>query len=69
VRFRSLLETYGLIIPFYKLKIYKGKSQEYSIYLDNYFVKILADSSGVHKFVKKINKQKALNTPPNLEDL
>ena len=31
VRFRSLLETYGLIIPYYKLKIYKGKSQEYSI--------------------------------------
>jgi hypothetical protein len=69
VRFRSLLETYGLIIPYYKLKIYKGKSQEYSIYLDHYFVKILADSSDVHKFVKKINRQKALNTPPNLEDL
>ena len=69
VRFRSLLETYGLIIPYYKLKIYKGKSQEYSIYLDHYFVKILADSSDVHKFVKKINRQKALNSPPNLEDL
>lgn len=69
VRFRSLLETYGLIIPYYKLKIYKGKSQEYSIYLDHYFVKILADSSDVHQFFKKINRQKALNSPPNLEDL
>ena len=25
VHFRSLLETYGLIIPYYKLKLYKGK--------------------------------------------
>ena len=24
VHFRSLLETYGLVIPYYKLKIYKG---------------------------------------------
>jgi hypothetical protein len=37
VRFRSLLETYGLIIPFYKLKIYKGKAQEYSVYKDHLF--------------------------------
>jgi hypothetical protein len=69
LRFRSLLETYGLVIPYYKLKIYKGKSQEYSVYLDQYFVKIRADSSGIHKFFKKINTQKVLNTPLNLEDI
>jgi hypothetical protein len=69
LRFRSLLETYGLVIPYYKLKIYKGKSQEYSVYLDQYFVKIRADSSGIHKFFKKINDQKVLNTPLNLEDI
>lgn len=69
LRFRSLLETYGLVIPYYKLKIYKGKSQEYSVYLDQYFVKIRADSSGIHKFFKKINNQKVLNTPLNLEDI
>ena len=32
IRFRSLLETYGLIIPFYKLVIYKGESKIYSLY-------------------------------------
>lgn len=69
LRFRSLLETYGLVIPYYKLKIYKGKSQEYSVYLDQYFVKIHADSSGIHKFFKKINNQKVLNTPLNLKDI
>lgn len=69
LRFRSLLETYGLVIPYYKLKIYKGKSQEYSVYLDQYFVKIRADSSGIHKFFKKVNNQKVLNTPLNLKDI
>lgn len=69
LRFRSLLETYGLVIPYYKLKIYKGKSQEYSVYLDQYFVKIRADSSGIHKFFKKINNQKVLNTPLNIKDI
>jgi hypothetical protein len=68
VRFRSLLETYGLIIPYFKLKLYKGKSHEYSIYLDQYFVKVLANSNGVHKFFRKINEQKVLNIPPNLGD-
>jgi hypothetical protein len=68
VRFRSLLETYGLIIPYFKLKLYKGKSHEYSIYLDQYFVKVLANSNGVHKFFRKISEQKVLNVPPNLGD-
>ena len=30
IRFRSLLETYGLIVPYYKLKIFKGKKDEIS---------------------------------------
>ena len=69
VRFRSLLETYGLIIPFYKLKIYKGKAKIYSIYMDNYFIKVIADKDSIHKFFKKIIDQKISNTAPPLEDL
>ena len=45
VRFRSLLETYGLIIPYYKLNLYKGKAKEYSIYMDQHYIKVFADSS------------------------
>lgn len=52
--FRSLLETYALIIPYRKLHIYKGKSQQYSIYMDNYFVKVKADEKRIHKFMRKI---------------
>lgn len=59
VRFRSLLDTYALPIPFYKLTIYKGRAQEYSIYRDNYFVKIKADKSSIHKFIEKVQQCKA----------
>lgn len=69
VRFRSLLETYGLIIPYFKLKLYKGKSHEYSIYLDNHYIKILADRKGIHSFFKKINTQKVSNTPPSVDGI
>lgn len=69
VRFRSLLETYALIIPYYKLKVYKGKAQEYSIYLDHYFIKVSVISKGDHAFFKKINNQKVLNSPPKIDDL
>ncbi|MDR6301312.1 hypothetical protein [Mesonia maritima] len=59
VTFRSLLETYALIIPYYKLKLYKGRAEEYSIYRDNYFIKIKADTKNVHNFMKKLLDYKA----------
>ena len=68
VRFRSLLETYGLIIPYFKLKLYKGKSRVYSIYKDQYHIKVEAEKPSIHDFFKKISYQKVLNTPQNLEN-
>ena len=59
VTFRSVLETYALVIPFYKLKLYKGKAEEYSIYRDHYFIKIKADSKRIHNFMKKLTNYKA----------
>lgn len=69
VRFRSLLETYALVIPFYKLKIYKGKAEEYSIYKDESLIKILADTKAIHKFFSKINILKAESRPPSVDEL
>lgn len=69
VHFRSLLETYGLIIPYYKLKIYKGKAEEYSIYIDNSCIKVAAKQKSTHAFFKKITAEKIKNTPTTLEDL
>lgn len=69
VMFRSLLETYGLIIPYYKLNLYKGKAEEYSIYKDHYFIKIKANTPAIHKFMMKILDYKADNAPTSIEDI
>ena len=62
IRFRSLLETYGLIIPYYKLVIYKGESNIYSFYKDNYYIKFMADNKKTSLFVKKIVRLKIVNS-------
>ena len=62
VHFRSLLETYGLIIPYYKLNLYKGKAKEYSVYIDKYFIKVLADTKSTHDYFKKVLNQKTINS-------
>ncbi|MEM7487041.1 MAG: hypothetical protein AAF348_17675 [Bacteroidota bacterium] len=69
VRFRSLLETYGLIIPYYKLTIYKGDFAIYSIYRDSYFIKVKSDTKAIQKFFKKLLDYKADNAPTSIEDL
>ncbi|WP_350287194.1 hypothetical protein [uncultured Croceitalea sp.] len=67
--FRSLLESYALVIPFYKLTIYKGDFAIYSIYKDNYFVKVRSDTKAVQKFFRKLLDYKADNAPTSIEDL
>lgn len=69
VRFRSLLETYGLIIPYYKLTIYKGDFAVYSIYKDNYFIKVKSDTKAIQKYFRKLLDYKADNAPTSIEDL
>ena len=61
VGFRSLLESYALIIPYYKLSLYKGKADEYSIYRDKYYFKIRArkQDMAAHGFFKKVLEHKA----------
>ena len=61
IHFKSLLETYGLIVPFYKLKIFKGKANEYSIYIDNFFIKVNVSEKNEHDFFKKILRLRASN--------
>lgn len=57
--FRSLLETYALVIPFWKLKLYKGQADVYSVYRDDYFVKIKALEKSHHKFMQKLLSYKS----------
>ena len=65
----SLLETFALIIPYYKLTIYKGDLAVYSIYRDQYFIKVQSDTKAVQKFFKKLLDYKADNAPTSIEDL
>lgn len=67
--FRSLLESYALVIPFYKLTLYKGDLAIYSIHCDTYFVKVKADTKAVQKFFTKLLTLKAEKSPTQLEDL
>ncbi|MGX1929789.1 hypothetical protein [Flagellimonas sp. 2504JD4-2] len=69
VRFRSLLETYGLVIPYYKLNLYKGDFAVYSIYKDHYFIKVRSDTKAIQKYFKKLLDYKADNAQPSIEDL
>ena len=54
VRFRSLLEIYA-VIPYYKLNIYKGKADEYSVYKDHYYIKVQL-TTALHRFIQKVQQ-------------
>lgn len=69
VRFRSLLETFALVIPYYKLTIYKGDYAIYSIYKDHYFIKVISDTKAIQKYFRKILDYKIDNAPTSIEDL
>ncbi len=69
VRFRSLLETFALVIPYYKLTIYKGDFAVYSIFRDHYFIKVRSDTKAIQKYFRKLLDYKADNAPTSIEDL
>ncbi|MAU16452.1 MAG: hypothetical protein CMH46_13050 [Muricauda sp.] len=69
VRFRSRLETFGLIIPYYKLNINKGHIGIYSIYMDHYFIKVRSDTKAIQKFFRKLLDHRADNLPTHIDDL
>jgi hypothetical protein len=69
VRFRSLLETFALVIPYYKLSIYKGESSSHSILTDHHFIKVRSDTMPIRKFFKKLMDRKADNAPTSVDDL
>lgn len=69
VRFRSLLETFALVIPFYKLTVYKGDFAIYSIYRDNHFIKVKSDTKAIQKYFRKILDYKVENAPTTIADL
>tara|TARA_A100000164_G_scaffold100445_1_gene87810 strand:+ start:1863 stop:2264 length:402 start_codon:yes stop_codon:yes gene_type:complete len=59
--FRSLLETYALVIPFYKLNIFKGDSNIYSVHIDQFKINIQVKNKSDFNFFKKIQRSKISN--------
>ena len=56
---KSKLETYGLVIPYYKLIIFKVGDEDYTINADTNFLKIRIKNRSDHGFIKKVNSQKS----------
>ena len=59
IRFRSLLETYALIIPYFKLSIFKPTGDTYSIHSGKYKIIIITKTETKRKFIKRILEEKA----------
>jgi hypothetical protein len=70
IRFRSLLETYGLIIPFYKLVLFKP-GNSITFHMDHHFITVSAPpkNKSVLMFIEKLTLQKAQNSPLDIADL
>ena len=59
IRFRSLLETYALIIPYFKLSIFKPTGDTYSIHSGENKIIIITQTENKRKFIKRVLEQKA----------
>ncbi|MCH9660854.1 MAG: hypothetical protein K0U54_08070 [Bacteroidetes bacterium] len=70
IGFRSRLESYAFVIPFYKLVIYKAEREVYSIYSDTGFVKIspCTYDRPIHSFMKKLILAKNQQVSNSIED-
>tara|TARA_B100001057_G_C22745212_1_gene909474 strand:- start:816 stop:1223 length:408 start_codon:yes stop_codon:yes gene_type:complete len=59
IYFRVLLETYALIIPYYKLVIFKVDSDIYTFHIDHRMIKIKVNNKKNHEFIRNILNEKA----------
>ena len=70
IRFRSLLETFSLVIPFYKLVIFKP-GNSFTFHMDYHTISVDAPpkNKSVNAFMEKLNQFKAENSPTYIDDL
>ena len=62
IMFRSLLETFALVIPYYKLIIFKVTADEYTFNIDHKFLKIKVKNKSDHNFIRSITDDKVKNS-------
>jgi hypothetical protein len=70
LRFRSLLETFALVIPYHKLIVFKP-GNSFTFHCDHYFISVEAppNNKSVNSFIEKLLQQKTDNTPTFIDDL
>jgi hypothetical protein len=70
IRFRSLLETFSLVIPYYKLVVFKP-ANSFTFHMDHHFISVDAptNNKAVHRFIEKLNQLKTENSPTYIDDL
>ncbi|WP_333695433.1 hypothetical protein [Flavobacterium sp.] len=70
IGFRSLLESYSLVIPYYKLVIYKP-GNSYTFHIDQHYITV--DNSIPNKkfsnFMEKLMRLKTENLPTSIDEL
>ena len=59
IYFRVLLETYALIIPYYKLVVFKVDGDVYTFHIDHRMIKIKVNNKKNHEFIRNILNEKA----------
>lgn len=70
IRFRSLLETFSLVIPYYKLVLFKP-ANSFTFHIDHHFIAVDAPTKnkGILQFMEKLNRMKTENSPTYIDDL
>jgi hypothetical protein len=58
LRFRSLLETFAFVIPWWKLTVFKTDAQLYTLHQDGEFVRLNIVSTAEQKFIKRLMETK-----------
>jgi len=59
VHLKSRLDTYALPIPYYKLTLYKGDKDVFTLFKDQYKIKVEAKDARVKAFFRRILDEKS----------
>jgi len=64
IGFQSGLDIYALVIPYYKLVLFKP-GNSITFHIDHHYISVdcLKNSKGVQKFIEKLEMQKEKNMP------
>lgn len=54
IHFRSILETYGVVIPYYKLTIYKTDAKHYTIYSGEHRIRVTMHKAPICPFFRQL---------------